>query len=58
MSRIGKRELVIPEGVTVNVENNTVTVTGKKGTLTFNYRNEITVEVRDGKVYVTRDNEF
>ena len=30
MSRIGKRELVIPAGVTVNVDNNTVTVKGPK----------------------------
>ena len=33
MSRIGNRELVIPTGVTVTVDNNTVTVKGPKGTL-------------------------
>ena len=29
MSRIGKRELVIPEGVTVNVNDNNLKVSGK-----------------------------
>ena len=38
MSRIGNRELVIPEGVTVNVQNSEVTVTGKKGNLNFKYK--------------------
>ena len=38
MSRIGNRKIVIPEGVTVTVENNVVTVKGAKGelSLTFN----------------------
>ena len=58
MSRIGKRELVIPEGVTVSVENNTVTVSGKKGTLTFDYKKGINVLVEEGKVLVTRDNDI
>ena len=57
MSRIGKRELIIPEGVTVTVENNLVTVTGKKGTLTFEFKDAVNVIVEDGKVLVTRKNE-
>ncbi len=57
MSRIGKRELVIPEGVTVSVENNVVTVKGPKGTLTFNYKNKVEVIIKDGKVFVARKNE-
>ena len=58
MSRIGNRELNIPEGVTVNVENNVVTVTGSKGTLTFEYKNDVNVEVKEGKVVVTRKNDL
>ena len=34
MSRIGNRKIEVPEGVTVKVENDIVTVTGPKGTLT------------------------
>lgn len=58
MSRIGNRELVIPEGVTVNIENNKVVVTGKKGSLEFNFKDAVNVEVKDGKVLVTRKNEL
>ena len=57
MSRIGNRELNIPEGVTVTVDNNVVTVTGSKGTLTFEYKNDDNVEVKEGKVIVTRKND-
>ncbi|MBQ3142102.1 MAG: 50S ribosomal protein L6 [Bacilli bacterium] len=57
MSRIGNRELVIPEGVTVNVQNSEVTVTGKKGSLNFKYKDLVDVEVKEGKVLVTRKNE-
>ena len=44
MSRIGKRELVVPAGVTVTVDNNTVTVKGPKGELSYEKANIITVE--------------
>lgn len=33
MSRIGNRKIEVPEGVTVKVENDIVTVTGPKGKL-------------------------
>ena len=35
MSRIGKQPITIPTGVTVAVDNRTVTVTGPKGNLTL-----------------------
>ena len=57
MSRIGNRELVIPEGVTVSIENNTVTVKGPKGELSVPYNKLITVEVVDNKVIVKRSSE-
>ncbi len=58
MSRIGKRELLIPEGVTVNIDNKLVTVTGSKGTLTFTYKDAVDVKIVDNKVIVTRKNEL
>ena len=58
MSRIGNRELNIPTGVTVTVDNNVVTVAGSKGTLTFEYKNDVNVEVKEGKVIVTRKNDL
>ena len=58
MSRIGNRELVIPEGVTVDIQNNEVTVTGKKGTLKFEFKPAVSVEVKEGKVIVSRKDEL
>ena len=50
MSRIGERKLNIPEGVTVNVSDNTVTVKGPKGELSYKFSNLINVEVQDNLV--------
>lgn len=57
MSRIGNRKLVVPEGVTITVENNQVTVKGPKGELSLEIRENITVQVEDSAVVVTRANE-
>ena len=57
MSRIGKRELVIPEGVEVKIENNTITATSSKGTLSLSYDKLITVKEVDGKIRVERKND-
>ncbi len=57
MSRIGNRELIIPEGVTVTVDNNIVTVSGKLGTLNLNVNQNIKVEINDNKVTTKRLNE-
>jgi large subunit ribosomal protein L6 len=54
MSRIGKLAIALPQGVEVNVAGTTVTVKGKKGTLTQFVDSDITVKVEDGKVHVTR----
>lgn len=47
MSRIGERKLNIPEGVTVTVEGNIVTVKGAKGELTLNVSPLIEIMVED-----------
>ena len=57
MSRIGKRELVIPEGVTVTVENNTVTVKGPKGELKYEKSPIIEVKEVEGKITTSRPND-
>lgn len=57
MSRIGKRELVIPAGVTVDINENKVTVKGSKGELSLDFSKLITVEIVDGKVITKRINE-
>ena len=57
MSRIGNRHLAIPEGVTVEVNGNIVTVKGSKGELSMPLNKNINVEVKDGNVVVTRAND-
>ena len=57
MSRIGKRELVIPAGVTVTVDKNTVTVKGPKGELSYEKSSTIEVEQNEGKLVTKRPND-
>lgn len=52
MSRIGKKPIELPQGVEVNIENQTVTVKGPKGTETVTYREEIKVSLKDNTVVV------
>lgn len=47
MSRIGKQKIVIPAGVKVTESGNAVTVTGPKGSLTKNFRDDIIIAVTD-----------
>lgn len=58
MSRIGNRKIAIPEGVTVTVENNQVTVKGPKGELVETFNKELTISVEDNKVIITRPNDI
>jgi len=57
MSRIGKRELVIPAGVTVDINNNTITVKGPKGELSYEKADLISVEEVAGKIITKRPND-
>lgn len=57
MSRIGNRHLVIPEGVTVTLEENKVSVSGPKGELSLNTSNLVKVEVTDNILTTTVVNE-
>jgi len=52
MSRIGKKPVGIPEGVTATVEGQTVTAKGPKGELQFVVNNEVLVKMEDGAVQV------
>jgi len=53
MSRIGNNPVVIPQGVTVEVNENVVTVKGKMGELTQNFA-DVSVKVEEGNVVVER----
>ncbi|MBS1759772.1 MAG: 50S ribosomal protein L6 [Bacteroidetes bacterium] len=55
MSRIGKKTITVPEGVTINVgKDNVITVKGKKGELKQEIDRDITVEVKDGHISINR----
>jgi len=54
MSRIGKNPVEIPQGVTVDVKDNVITVKGKLGELTQEFDSDLTVKVEDGNVLVER----
>ena len=55
MSRIGKKAITIPEGVSITVgKDNVVTVKGKKGELKQAIDRDITVEIKDGQVNFAR----
>ena len=54
MSRIGRKPVVVPAGVEVIVNGNIVTVKGPKGQLEQEISKNLTVEVKEGEVVVTR----
>ena len=54
MSRIGKMPISVPAGVEVKNDNNTITVKGPKGELTKQFSKELTINVADGVITVSR----
>jgi len=54
MSRIGRTPISVPAGVDVNNVNNTITVKGSKGELTKSFSKELSIEITEGQVVVTR----
>jgi large subunit ribosomal protein L6 len=53
MSRIGKKPILIPEGVEVKIEGQKVTIKGPKGELSREIRPEIKVGVSEEKILVS-----
>jgi len=56
MSRIGKNPIVIPAGVTVEVNEGVVTAKGKLGQLTQDF-SDVSVKIEDGQVIVERSSD-
>ncbi len=52
MSRIGKKLIEIPQGVTVTIDEKEITVKGPKGELKQIIHPEIKIEQKDGKIFV------
>jgi len=57
MSRIGKKPVSIPKGVTITVKDSVVTVKGPKGELSQEIDRDITVEITETELTVVRPTE-
>ena len=57
MSRIGKRPVALPSGVTASTEGRILSVKGPKGTLTLQMRDEIRYEIDADGISVQPANE-
>ncbi|MEQ6248992.1 50S ribosomal protein L6 [Sulfitobacter sp. HNIBRBA3233] len=53
MSRIGKKPVDLPDGVTASVSGQMIEVKGPKGTRSFHATDDVTLAVDDGAVTVT-----
>ncbi|MGR3421168.1 MAG: 50S ribosomal protein L6 [Paracoccus sp. (in: a-proteobacteria)] len=53
MSRIGKKPVELPKGVTAEVKGQTIEVKGPKGTRSFTATDDVEVALADGSVTVT-----
>jgi len=54
VSRIGRKPIVVPDGVTITIEPELVRVSGPKGELSERVARDITIEAVDGELQVTR----
>ncbi|MCB1384783.1 MAG: 50S ribosomal protein L6 [Nitratireductor sp.] len=57
MSRIGKKPVPVPQGVTASVDGQTVTAKGPKGELKFVVNDEVVVKMQEGEIKVDPRNE-
>jgi large subunit ribosomal protein L6 len=57
MSRIGKRPVAMPSGVTADIQDGTLTVKGPKGTLAMGLADDIKYEIGDGGISVQPAND-
>lgn len=54
MSRVGKKPIEIPTGVTITLNNNTVIVKGPKGELTRTFNPDMEIKVEENVVTIAR----
>jgi len=57
MSRIGKKPVIIPAGVTAKVDGQSISVKGGKGELSFTAPDNVSVALTEGKIVVTPHND-
>jgi large subunit ribosomal protein L6 len=52
MSRIGKKPVIVPAGVTASIGDGKLSMKGPKGTLSIDLANEVSYAIEDGNVVV------
>jgi len=57
MSRIGKKPVAIPSGVTANVAGQTISIKGPKGTLQLAFNDDVAVKMEGGTVQIDPAND-
>jgi large subunit ribosomal protein L6 len=57
MSRIGKKPIVLPKGVSFSVAEGTVTVKGPKGSVTNHLPGGVSLAQQDGQIVVSREDD-
>ncbi len=57
MSKIGKKPIDIPSGVSVEIKGNTVTIKGPKGTLNYEFHPMMNVKVEENQIWIKRPND-
>ena len=53
MSRSGRIPINIPENTEVKIEKNIITAKGKLGELSFNFRSDAKIEIKENSIHVT-----
>jgi large subunit ribosomal protein L6 len=54
MSRIGNKEILIPAGVTIIQNGQTLEVTGPKGKMEYTFDENVAINIHDNKIKITR----
>lgn len=57
MSRVGQRPVPLPQGITVDIQKNEVTVKGPKGELHRSFHAAMSITLKDGSLVVSRPND-
>ena len=57
MSRIGKKPIEIPSGVTITINGTSVTVKGPKGELTRTFKTDMSIKIEENTLTVERPSE-
>lgn len=52
MSRVGKKPILIPQGVDVKIDDKKIMVTGPKGSVSLDIRPEVEIVIKEGRISI------